>query len=877
MDGHEVLGLLLESALKSTVILGLAALAVVWLRRGSAASRHMAWQLGLIGAVVLPLVSVIVPARVEVLPSWLNSGSRIENRGSSGQAAEIEAPAIDPATSTRVPAASTEDPASSTLDPRAATPSSTGDSSTFDARSLFATVVKYAFVIWAIGAALVLARFGLGMAIARWYTRKSRPLDAIEWASLNETMSFAVGLGHPVKLLKSERAATPMTFGVLNPIVLLPADADSWPEERRRIVLLHELAHVHRLDSLTHIFANLACAIYWFNPLVWISAARLRAEAERACDDWVLRAGMRASTYADHLLDMVRTIGRLHTPAAALPMAQRSTFEGRLLAILEPGLNRNGLTRGQALLLTSTIALVVLPLAAMAPAQAAPGSADDIPMSAAMVSDTNRNLKSKNVDSQDAQEPQRREKRGTIGRAIDDALSAVFGKNDVVGKSVNKALSSGVVEKSVEQAIKNVDLGKITSDAVRGALDSDDQQLSDVALNALIEATGDSDLEVRRSAIQSLGNAQEPRAVAALSRALREDKDAQVRRSAAWALGNIEDARGVPALSEALRKDDDVEVRRQAAWALGNIEDAAAVDALGDAMKDADREVRAQAVWAMGNIEDRRAVPALTAAVRDADANIRKQAVWALGNIEDRSAVPALAIALRDGDADVRKQAVWALGNIEAPEAVDPLITLLNDQSVGVRQQAVWALGNIESNRAVEALSRTLRTDTDAGVRKQAAWALGNIEDPAALPALAAALKDSDPGVRNQAAWAIGNIERGPAPQQLLEAVKDSDVAVRRTAVWALGQLEDPNSAAALREAMKDADRNVKMGALRALTEIGDQAAYEALAEMLKDPDPAVRRMAAQALGRGGMNWPEPRPQPQPQPQPQPRPRPNGW
>ena len=858
MVQSEFLPFIGAAALKSTVILGLAALAALWLRRGSAAARHMAWQLGLVAAVALPLASKVLPP-LNVLPRFSVPAERDLGSGIWDLDSNTAAPA---AVQRNGESASSTAPAQG---PAAQQPKSQIP----NLISLLKSALNYAVAIWLAGAALVLMRFVLGMGIARWYTRKSRPLDAIEWASLNETMSFAVGLGHPVRLLKSERASTPMTFGVLNPIVLLPADADEWPEERRRIVLLHELAHVHRLDSLTHIFANLACAIYWFNPFVWITAARLRAEAERACDDWVLRAGMRASTYADHLLDMVRTIGRLHTPAVALPMAQRSTFEGRLLAILEPGLNRNGLTRGQALLLTSTIALVVLPLAAMAPAKAASGSGDDIPTSSAIVQDT----------SKEEQKPERREKRGSIGRAVSDALDNVFnhGKLD---KTVSKAIKDTDVDKIVEKTVKDVDIDKIANEAANAAikgLAGGQQQMSDRMLNALTEALGDSDLEVRRSAVHSLGQAQDPRSVAALSKALREDKDAQVRRSAAWALGNIEDRRGVPALAHALRQDDDVEVRRQAAWALGNIEDASAVEALADAMKDTDREVRAQAVWAMGNIEDRAAVPALTAAVRDNDVNVRKQAVWALGNIEDRASVPALAAALRDSDAGVREQAVWALGNIEVAEAVEPLSTMATDANPRVRSQVAWALGQIESSRAVEPLSRMLAQDSDANVRRQAAWALGQIEDPAAVPALAAALKDADAGVRNQAAWALGQIERRPAPQQLLDALRDSDVGVRRTVVWALGQIEDPNSAAALRAAMKDEDRNVKMGALRALTQIGDEAAYEALAEMLKDPDPAVRRMAAQALGRGGQNWPQPHPQPQPQPRPQPRPRPSGW
>ena len=63
----EMLPLILDSALKGTVLLGLAALAAVWLRRGSAASRHMAWQLGLMGVLVLPVVSTLTPD-LEVLP-----------------------------------------------------------------------------------------------------------------------------------------------------------------------------------------------------------------------------------------------------------------------------------------------------------------------------------------------------------------------------------------------------------------------------------------------------------------------------------------------------------------------------------------------------------------------------------------------------------------------------------------------------------------------------------------------------------------------------------------------------------------------------------------------------------------------------------------
>jgi beta-lactamase regulating signal transducer with metallopeptidase domain len=91
----------------------------------------------------------------------------------------------------------------------------------------------------------------------------------------------------------------PLTLGVFQPVVLIPADARDWNLERRRVVILHELAHIRRYDVLTQICAQVVCAMYWYHPLVWIAARRMRFERETACDDLVLTAGVRASTYAN--------------------------------------------------------------------------------------------------------------------------------------------------------------------------------------------------------------------------------------------------------------------------------------------------------------------------------------------------------------------------------------------------------------------------------------------------------------------------------------------------------------------------------------------------------------------------------------------------
>ena len=157
-----------------------------------------------------------------------------------------------------------------------------------------------------------------------------------------------------------------MTWGWFRPVVMLPAEADAWLPERRRSVLLHELAHVQRLDCLTQSVAQVVCALYWFNPLAWFAAHRMRVERERACDDLVLASGTRASDYAGHLLEMAR--GFRYGRAAALgavAMGRPSQLEGRLHAILDPKVRRGRITRAGTVLALIGLAAVLSPLSAV--------------------------------------------------------------------------------------------------------------------------------------------------------------------------------------------------------------------------------------------------------------------------------------------------------------------------------------------------------------------------------------------------------------------------------------------------------------------------------------------------------------------------------
>lgn len=99
---------------------------------------------------------------------------------------------------------------------------------------------------------------------------------------------------------------TPLTCGVLRPLILLPANALDWDEPQRQAVLLHESAHVQRRDCLAKYVAQASRALLWWNPLAWTSAARLYREQELACDDAVLSAGVAPEDYASALLDTAR-------------------------------------------------------------------------------------------------------------------------------------------------------------------------------------------------------------------------------------------------------------------------------------------------------------------------------------------------------------------------------------------------------------------------------------------------------------------------------------------------------------------------------------------------------------------------------------------
>ena len=116
---------------------------------------------------------------------------------------------------------------------------------------------------------------------------------------------------------------------------------------------------------MIQLFAEVARAINWFNPLFWLACARLRRESEYACDDIVLDLGIGGTSYASHLIDLARTFsvhGRTWLPAPSI--ARPSTLERRVRAMLNPQLNRRPVSMMRRAALAIVLLALALPIAA---------------------------------------------------------------------------------------------------------------------------------------------------------------------------------------------------------------------------------------------------------------------------------------------------------------------------------------------------------------------------------------------------------------------------------------------------------------------------------------------------------------------------------
>jgi uncharacterized protein (TIGR03435 family) len=327
--------------LKATLVCGAAFSLARLCRRTRASARHMVFALAFaalaaipIAATLMPVVQITIPGTAEVSPT--------------------PAPAMTPpvrSTGGTVPSESAT--ALVARGTKAASP---------------VTVAHLVTAIWLAGVAIFLVPVMIGF----WQMRRLRE-SARTWAdgeALAHTLVSTSTRRRPIEVLLHDAVTGPLTCGVLKPSIILPASIVQWDAASVRCALRHEIEHVARWDFLTHCVSRIVCAAYWFHPLVWAAWRRLRLEAERACDDAVLREGD-ASDYASLLVSIAQH-GAADTRQPVLAMAGHDDLAARVAAALNHSQARGPMEGRSAITSIVTAALVTLGLAPITVARAMP-------------------------------------------------------------------------------------------------------------------------------------------------------------------------------------------------------------------------------------------------------------------------------------------------------------------------------------------------------------------------------------------------------------------------------------------------------------------------------------------------------------------------
>lgn len=302
---------LADLLLRGTLVLTVVLIVLRLLQRRSAALQHLAGLIGCIALLALPLVMSLAPAWLGFLPGTAFFGAQ------AGSGAGSSAPVV--------------------------------------------AIVRTLLAVWAAGTLFMFARLLVGQAFLSRTFARAAPLQALSL----DAVALHHGLTTRTEVRASSEIDVPLAFGILQPKILLPESALRWSQERLRVVLLHETAHLQRLDPAAQLITLVACCVYWFHPLAWRVARHLALARERACDDRVLGAGSDADRYARQLVRIAESLAGRRPPLPAVAMARPSQLRSRLTALLDTSADRRTVRLQDAALVLIIGLLVLSPLSAV--------------------------------------------------------------------------------------------------------------------------------------------------------------------------------------------------------------------------------------------------------------------------------------------------------------------------------------------------------------------------------------------------------------------------------------------------------------------------------------------------------------------------------
>jgi beta-lactamase regulating signal transducer with metallopeptidase domain len=247
---------LFEMAWKSALIAGVALLLAAALRSRAAADRAAVLRVAVTLLLLLPLISLLLP-KLQI-EAWEAEAVAVTR--------DIAAFAL-PEAASAVPAATA---------PQAALAAAPEPTIWDDPTLLF-------LILYLGGFAMAAARLGAGLWTLRGWTAGAREVDCPHWIEAFERARWAAEAPANLRLLVSDEAPSPLSWGLLRPVILIDRDTLDEPDDADAI-LAHEIAHVVRRDWAVLMLTRVAAALFWFNPLVWILEREVVQQAEEAAD-----------------------------------------------------------------------------------------------------------------------------------------------------------------------------------------------------------------------------------------------------------------------------------------------------------------------------------------------------------------------------------------------------------------------------------------------------------------------------------------------------------------------------------------------------------------------------------------------------------------
>ena len=157
-------------------------------------------------------------------------------------------------------------------------------------------------ILWLVGVLLLAIYFSISYFRSMRKFRMSIPDNTPyiqNWLTAHQ-------ISRPLAVRSSDLISSPLTYGILHPVILLPKKLDRNEQVPLKYVLTHEYVHIRRFDAITKILFAAVLCIHWFNPLVWVMYVLANRDMELSCDAWVIRmmGEKNRSSYALMLIKM---------------------------------------------------------------------------------------------------------------------------------------------------------------------------------------------------------------------------------------------------------------------------------------------------------------------------------------------------------------------------------------------------------------------------------------------------------------------------------------------------------------------------------------------------------------------------------------------